>query len=566
MFEGILPIYKERGITSHDVVFKARKILQMKKIGHSGTLDPEVDGVLLLLLGGATKVSDYAMDLGKSYRAEVCLGLKTTTEDFTGEVIEECKVNDININEIKEILSSMIGEIEQTPPIYSAIKVNGRKLYEYARRGQFDVEIPTRKVNIYDISFIENSEYYKDDKFYFSIDISCGKGTYVRTIATSIGEKLNLPSTMSKLTRTRSGEITLEKCLKLSEIEQKVQEGNLEQSLLRKEYALEEFQFVEIPKFRAKQVMNGLRFRRNQFPDYDFTEIKEENKKRVAALGFFDGIHKAHQKIIGSAVEAAEKGFISAVITLDKSPKEYFGKTSEESLTPTNKKNELLKNLGVDEVYYLEFNEKLQNLSAEEFINNILKKLNVDKVFCGFDYRFGFKGLGTPDLIRDSGIEVIVLEKEKIDQEKISTTVLKEFVRKGEFSKYNEYTGRFYSISGLVVKGRQLGRTINFPTANLELDGKYLLPETNGVYITKIKVNNKIYKSVTNIGYNPTVSDEKNKKFIETHILDFNEDIYGEKIEIYFYEFLRKEQKFESFDHLKEQLKLDKKTCEEKDY
>lgn len=298
----------------------------------------------------------------------------------------------------------------------------------------------------------------------------------------------------------------------------------------------------------------------------DISEIKEENKKRVAVLGFFDGIHKAHQKIIGSAVEAAEKGFISAVITLDKSPKEYFGKTSEESLTPTNKKNELLKNLGVDEVYYLEFNEKLQNLSAEEFINNILKKLNVDKVFCGFDYRFGFKGLGTPDLIRDSGIEVIVLEKEKIDEEKISTTVLKEFVRKGEFSKYNEYTGRFYSISGLVVKGRQLGRTINFPTANLELDGKYLLPETNGVYITKIKVNNKIYKSVTNIGYNPTVSDEKNKKFIETHILDFNEDIYGEKIEIYFYEFLRKEQKFESFDHLKEQLKLDKKTCEEKDY
>ena len=272
MFEGILPIYKERGITSHDVVFKARKILQMKKIGHSGTLDPEVDGVLLLLLGGATKVSDYAMDLGKSYRAEVCLGLKTTTEDFTGEVIEECKVNDININEIKEILSSMIGEIEQTPPIYSAIKVNGRKLYEYARRGQFDVEIPTRKVNIYDISFIENSEYYKDDKCYFSIDISCGKGTYVRTIATSIGEKLNLPSTMSKLTRTRSGEITLEKCLKLSEVEQKVQEGNLEQSLLRKEYALEEFQFVEIPKFRAKQVMNGLRFRKNQFPDYDFTD------------------------------------------------------------------------------------------------------------------------------------------------------------------------------------------------------------------------------------------------------------------------------------------------------
>lgn len=126
MFEGVLPIYKQRGITSHDVVFKARKILKMKKIGHAGTLDPEVDGVLLLLLGGATKVSDYAMDLGKSYRAEVCLGIKTTTEDLTGEVLEESNVSDIDINKIKDVLQTLIGEIEQTPPIYSAVKVKGK--------------------------------------------------------------------------------------------------------------------------------------------------------------------------------------------------------------------------------------------------------------------------------------------------------------------------------------------------------------------------------------------------------------------------------------------------------
>lgn len=271
MFEGILPIYKERGMTSHDVVFKARKILQMKKIGHSGTLDPEVDGVLLLLLGGATKVSDYAMDLGKSYRAEVCLGVKTTTEDLTGEVVEECVVENIDIEKVKEILETMIGEIEQTPPIYSAIKVKGKKLYEYARAGKFDVEIPTRTVNIYNITFVEGSSYYKDGKFYFTIDIDCGKGTYVRTIATSIGEKLSLPSAMSKLSRTKSGKITLDNCLKLSEVEEAIKVGSLENYLLPKEYALEEYQFVEIPKFRAKQVMNGLRFRKNQFPDYDFT-------------------------------------------------------------------------------------------------------------------------------------------------------------------------------------------------------------------------------------------------------------------------------------------------------
>ena len=272
MFEGILPIYKQRGITSHDVVFKARKILKMKKIGHAGTLDPEVDGVLLLLLGGATKVSDYALDLGKSYRAEVCLGIKTTTEDLTGEVLEECNVSDIDINKIKDVLQTLIGEIEQTPPIYSAVKVKGKKLYEYARAGKFDVKIPSRKVNIYDVEFIEGSDYYKDNKFYFSINISCGKGTYVRTIATDIGKKLNLPSTMSKLTRTRSGKIELDNCLTLSEVEQLLEKNKLEEKLLKKEYALEEYQFVEIPKFRAQQVMNGLRFRKNQFPDYDFTD------------------------------------------------------------------------------------------------------------------------------------------------------------------------------------------------------------------------------------------------------------------------------------------------------
>ena len=272
MFEGILPIYKQRGITSHDVVFKARKILKMKKIGHAGTLDPEVDGVLLLLLGGATKVSDYAMDLGKSYRAEVCLGIKTTTEDLTGEVLEECNVSDIDINKIKDVLQTLIGEIEQTPPIYSAVKVKGKKLDEYARAGKFDVKIPSRKVNIYDVEFIEGSDYYRDNKFYFSINISCGKGTYVRTIATDIGKKLNLPSTMSKLTRTRSGKIELDNCLTLSEVEQLLEKNKLEEKLLKKEYALEEYQFVEIPKFRAQQVMNGLRFRKNQFPDYDFTD------------------------------------------------------------------------------------------------------------------------------------------------------------------------------------------------------------------------------------------------------------------------------------------------------
>ncbi|MBF0713875.1 tRNA pseudouridine(55) synthase TruB [Gemella sp. GH3] len=270
MYNGILPVYKNRGMTSHDVVFKLRKILNMKKVGHSGTLDPDVDGVLLILLGDSTKVSDYAMDLGKGYRAEVCLGIKTTTEDLSGDILENVNIENISLDKIKKVCDSLVGNIIQKPPIYSAIKVNGKKLYEYARMGNFDIEIPTREVTVYSINILENSFYKKDGKLYFTIDIKCGKGTYIRTLATQIGEMLNVPSCMSKLTRTSSGKITIDDTLTLGEIENLGSE--ITTKLLPKEYALEKFVSYEVPKFRAKQIMNGLRFRKDQFPTLDFSK------------------------------------------------------------------------------------------------------------------------------------------------------------------------------------------------------------------------------------------------------------------------------------------------------
>lgn len=271
MLNGILPVYKEKGMTSHDVVFKLRKILQMKKIGHSGTLDPDVDGVLLILLGNATKVSDYAMELGKSYRAEVCLGISTTTEDISGEIIEEVDVESISVDKIKEVCSKLEGRITQIPPIYSAVKVNGKKLYEYARSGIFDVERPSREVDIYSIVVDENSIISENNKLYFTIDVHCGKGTYIRTIATQIGELLNIPSCMSKLTRTSSGKIGASDCYTLEQIKNMTDNERLA-VLMKKEYALETYQFHELSVHRAKQVMNGLRFRKNQFADLDFSK------------------------------------------------------------------------------------------------------------------------------------------------------------------------------------------------------------------------------------------------------------------------------------------------------
>lgn len=190
MYNGILPVYKERGLTSHDVVFKLRKILKTKKIGHTGTLDPEVSGVLPVCIGTATRVSDYVMDMGKSYNATITLGESTTTEDQTGEVIDKIDVqaNAININEVDAVLKQFEGIIEQVPPMYSSVKVNGKKLYEYARKGE-TVERPIRKVNIDSIARTSELQ-FEDGKCHFNIEVKCGKGTYIRTLATDIGKQL----------------------------------------------------------------------------------------------------------------------------------------------------------------------------------------------------------------------------------------------------------------------------------------------------------------------------------------------------------------------------------------
>lgn len=301
----------------------------------------------------------------------------------------------------------------------------------------------------------------------------------------------------------------------------------------------------------------------------NLNEIKQDGNKRVAALGFFDGLHVAHQKIITSAVKkAVDKNELSIVITLDISPKQYFKGEDIRYLTPKSKKIELLEEMAVDELYILKFSEKLRSVSKEDFVDLVLKKLSVNEIFCGYDYRFGYKGLGDADFIStytDNDILVNVVEKQENNNERISTTLLKKSIENLKFDRFYSLTGRYYSIKGIVVKGRQLGRTINFPTANLFLEEEYLIPSQNGVYITVTYVEGKKYKSITNIGYNPTVSSQKDKKFIETHILNFDKDIYDQEIEIFFYDFIRSEKKFESFVQLKEQLIIDKKKCEDMD-
>ena len=254
---GILPLWKERGMTSHDCVFKLRKILKTKKVGHTGTLDPAVEGVLPICIGQATRIAEYLTDAGKTYEAVVSLGRATTTEDAEGETVEENLLHkSITRSQLLEALSQLTGEIEQTPPMFSAVKVNGKRLYEYARKGEV-VERPTRKVTIYSLELLDDAQNFEGEEATFRIRIACSKGTYIRTLAVQIGEKLGYPAHMASLVRTASGTFTEKECVTLKQVEEIMNEGKIDEVILPVEYALTSYPFIEIDETNEKQILNG---------------------------------------------------------------------------------------------------------------------------------------------------------------------------------------------------------------------------------------------------------------------------------------------------------------------
>lgn len=212
MMTGILIVNKSKGKTSHNVVSKIRKKLNIKKVGHTGTLDPLATGVLPICIGKATRISDYIMEQGKSYIATLEFGKSTTTYDIEGEIVNISDKFIFSEDEINSKLKLFLGEIEQTPPIYSALKVDGKKLYEYAREGK-EVEIKPRKVTIYDIKLLEL------DGAIAKIEVSCSKGTYIRSLIHDLGINLGSYAHMTNLIRTRVGRFNIENSIDLDEME-----------------------------------------------------------------------------------------------------------------------------------------------------------------------------------------------------------------------------------------------------------------------------------------------------------------------------------------------------------
>ncbi len=262
---GILNILKPAGMTSFDVVAVLRRITGQKKIGHTGTLDPSAVGVLPICLGNATKAIEFMIDKDKLYRAELALGVATDTQDSSGKVIFSHAV-DFDCNTILNAVTSFKGEIEQLPPMYSAIKIGGKKLYEIARQGE-TIERQTRSIKIYDINVIriwneksifgdgEHTKEYITKKVL--MDVHCSKGTYIRTLCNDIGEKLGVGGHMSFLVRTRAGKYGLDSALTLEEIKVLAGENNLSKSLLPVETVFEDYGSISLEEADKFKYNNG---------------------------------------------------------------------------------------------------------------------------------------------------------------------------------------------------------------------------------------------------------------------------------------------------------------------
>ncbi|MGN7479481.1 riboflavin biosynthesis protein RibF [Solibacillus silvestris] len=295
-------------------------------------------------------------------------------------------------------------------------------------------------------------------------------------------------------------------------------------------------------------------------------QLAQQNEKQAysLAIGFFDGVHKGHQAVIEAAKQKAQLLNIkSAVMTFDPHPSIVLGGRNEKVfyITPLAQKLDTLQKLGVDTVFVVNFTSDFAKLTPEQFIEYFLIDLNVQHVTAGFDFSFGAFGKGNMELLAqlsNGQFGVTIIEKQKDDEEKISSTRIRKALQDGEMEQVRTLMGRAFEVPGIVVHGDKRGRTMGFPTANVQaMEGCYI-PAT-GVYAVKILVQNKWYDGVCNVGYKPTFKNPDEKKLsIEVHILNFDKNIYGEEVVVGWYKRIRSERKFNGIEALIEQIELDK--------
>ncbi|MGZ9584590.1 tRNA pseudouridine(55) synthase TruB [Paenibacillus marinisediminis] len=252
--DGVLPVWKPEGWTSHDVVAKVRGITRERRIGHTGTLDPMVTGVLPLCVGRATRIVEYLQELPKQYEAVLRFGIATDTEDATGTVIASKDASSLTEEQVREAIQRFIGEIDQVPPMYSAVKVDGKRLYELAREGK-TVDRKARRVTVYDIEILDMQLGTSEPTV--RLRVTCSKGTYIRTLCVDIGQALDIPSTMESLIRTKSAHFGQEQCYTFEQIQEAAARGSVQELLMPVETAMSYLPAITVMDSFAHYAVQG---------------------------------------------------------------------------------------------------------------------------------------------------------------------------------------------------------------------------------------------------------------------------------------------------------------------
>jgi tRNA pseudouridine55 synthase len=520
-FGGYFLIDKPLGITSFDVVSQIKQMFPKQKVGHCGTLDPLATGLLIVAVGTCTKKLTPLINSDKEYIAQFTLGQFSDTDDSEGisnngglplapkplcakgtpssVIPAQAGIPQVECNltqdTVQQALQGLIGEQLQTPPKYSAKSINGVRAYKLARAGA-EVKLDPVKITIHNIELLS----YKDNVIECKLKVS--KGTYIRSIARTLGELLGTGAYMSSLQRTGVGQFSLE---------------------------------------NAKQLQ-----------DITIMDMKtlEPNPPATMWVGKFDGMHLGHQALLHSSVIPASSSVIPAQAGIHSSGTEtsVTGKialiidTGSKYLVRIYDRVKYLYAQGFDLVIVQELNERFKGYTAKQFEDFCSSTLGV-KVFVTTENQvFG------SDQRKLTGTDTVPLVKG------VSSSNIKRLLDQGDVAGANQLLGHSFSINGRVVEGNHLGRTIGFPTANVDYQN-YYLPKT-GVYKGLATVNGRQYPTIVNIGTNPTVGNDHIT--VEAHLKDYRKkDFYGKFITVEFLDWIRGEQKFDSLEQLKKQLNKD---------
>lgn len=591
MISGFYNVIKPTGFTSSDAVVKLRGILssafrQKVKIGHFGTLDPGGSGVLVVAIGNATKLFDSFSVHTKTYRAQAVFGASTDTLDSYGKVTEKCDWYDYNdipddicnhiSSHIDEVINSFIGKQKQLPPDYSSKSIDGKRAYDLARDGK-EFKLKEADIEIFDIKIISTL------KNRVTFDITCSSGTYIRSFVRDLGVSLGIPAFMSYIIRLECAGFNINDSVTINEIALDYTKGfvSLEQYSDRyPEFKLDSNQkndFAVGNRIYSKEnnglcrvVCGGKTLGIGDFSigylkmicsfeDYvvsleDFDRSLYKQKYSIG-LGYFDTIHLGHAFLLREVVRS---NGIPAVFTFLNPLTGVIDSKTEKDLYSFNERCGLFEKIGIRKVFTAIPDKKFLSLSPINFLNLLTSKINIGTLVVGKNYTFGNKAEGNIEVLIDycskHEIKLIIVDDVTFDGIKVSSSFIKKMIVDGKIDMATKLLGRRYSIYGKVLHGRQDGRKIGFPTVNLKLDNSKVVPKF-GVYKGEIRIDGKYFKTLINVGDHPTFSD--NSINIEAYILDFNKDIYGRAVEVFFDSFIRDIVPFKSVEALIEQIKKD---------